>query len=581
MHDLVIRGGKIVDGTGDDAFIGDVAIKGGIIVEIANHAKGETAGAAARDIDADGLLITPGWVDIHTHYDAQATWDPYLTPSSWHGVTTCVMGNCGVGFAPAKPDEREVLIDLMEGVEDIPGAALTEGMEWSWETFPEYLDALEAKPHAIDFGCQVPHGAVRTYVMGERGVANEDATAGDIAAMAKIVREGLEAGAMGFSTSRTSIHKSKSGEHVPGTYAAMDEVFGIGSALNQAGAGVFQMAIEHHEADDNFPWMKKLAQETGRPVLFNLVQPDKAPDKWRDMLKLLEEAGEENIPIYGQTAGRPVGLLFNWQASVHPFMLCATWQAMKELPWEEKYKKLKEPATRRAMCDDDVHFWDDFVNMMMVGHHKMFPLGEEQDYEPSAEMSVEGLSKTTGQDPREIAYDALMRDNGEGIIYFPLFNYTHGDLNVLHELIMHPRTGLSLSDGGAHCATIADGSIPTFMITHWTRDRTRGEKISLEKMVRMQTHDTARLFSLNDRGVLAPGYRADVNVIDYDKLKLGRAHLAWDLPTGAKRYVQRAEGYVATVVAGVPIYENGVETGALPGKLLRGAQATPMKQAAE
>ncbi len=581
MHDLVIRGGKIVDGTGSAPFIGDVAIKGGIIVEVANRDKGEAAGAAVRDMDVDGLVVTPGWVDIHTHYDAQATWDPYFTPSSWHGVTSCVMGNCGVGFAPAAPNQHEILIDLMEGVEDIPGAALTEGMEWSWETFPEYLSAIEAKPHVIDFGTQVPHGAVRTYVMGERGVANEDATAEDIARMAKIVREGLDAGAMGFSTSRTSIHKSKSGEHVPGTYAAMDEVFGLGSALKDTGKGVFQMAIEHHEADENFPWMKKLAQETGRPVLFNLVQADKAPDKWKTMLRLLDEAGKEGVPIYGQTAGRPVGLLLNWRASVHPFVLCATWQAMKDLPWEEQLAKLKTPETRAAMCSDEVHFWDDFVHLIMTGHHKMFPLGPEQNYEPGPEMSAEGIAKATGQNPREIVYDALMRDNGEGIVYFPLFNYSNGDFDVLRQLIDHPRTGLSLSDGGAHCATIADASIPTFMITHWTRDRTRGEKFPLEKMVRMQTHDTARLFGLNDRGVLAPGYRADVNVIDYDKLALARAHLAWDLPTGAKRYVQRAEGYVATVVAGIPTYEGGEATGALPGKLLRGAQAGPMVRAAE
>ncbi|MBN4046678.1 amidohydrolase family protein, partial [bacterium AH-315-P15] len=333
MNDLVIRGGRIADGGGADTFTGDVAIKGGIITEIANRDQGENVGAGAREIDADGLLVTPGWVDIHTHYDAQATWDPYFTPSSWHGVTTTVMGNCGVGFAPAAPDQHDMLIDLMEGVEDIPGAALTEGMEWSWESFPEFLSAIEAKPHVIDFGTQVPHGPLRAYVMGDRGVANEDATAEDIARMARIVREGINAGALGFSTSRTSIHKAKSGGHVPGTYAAMDEVFGLGMALKDAGAGVFQMAIEHHLADENFVWMKRLAQETGRPVLFNLVQADKAPDKWKTMLKLLEEAARENIPIYGQTAGRPVGLLYNWRASVHPFVLCPTWQEIRDLPW--------------------------------------------------------------------------------------------------------------------------------------------------------------------------------------------------------------------------------------------------------
>jgi len=584
MNDLVIRGGKVVDGSGAAAFIGDVAIKGGVITEVANRERGEQAGAGAREIDADGLLVTPGWVDIHTHYDAQATWDPYFTPSSWHGVTSVVMGNCGVGFAPAHTDQasRDTLIDLMEGVEDIPGAALTEGMEWSWETYPEFLDAVEAKPHVLDFGSLVPHGAVRAYVMGERGVHNEDASAEDIARMARIVRDGIKAGALGFSTSRTSIHKAKStGEHVPGTYAAMDEVFGLGMALKEAGAGVFQMAIEHHEADENFSWMKRLAQETGRPVLFNLVQADKAPDLWREMLKKLDEAGKEGIPIYGQTAGRPVGLLYNWRASVHPFALTATWQAMKDLPWDQMLPKLKDPATRAAMCADEVMKWDDFVDLMMVGHHKMFPLGPEQDYEPGPEKSVEGIAKATGQSPREIIYDALMRDDGEGIVYFPLFNYSNGSFDVLEKLIEHPRTGLSLSDGGAHCATITDASIPTFMITHWTRDRSRGPKFALEQMVRMQTRDTARLFGLYDRGLIAPGYRADVNIIDYDKLALGRAHMVWDLPTGAKRYVQGALGYVATICGGTPTYENGEATGALPGKLIRGQQAAPMARAAE
>ncbi len=584
MNDLVIRGGTVVDGSGGSSFTGDVAIKGGIITEIANRDRGEAAGAGAREIAADGLLVTPGWVDIHTHYDAQATWDPYFTPSSWHGVTTVVMGNCGVGFAPCETSDkaRETLIDLMEGVEDIPGAALTDGMEWSWESFSEYLGALEAKPHVLDFGTQVPHGAVRAYVMGERGVHNEDATTDDIARMARIVREGIDAGALGFSTSRTSIHKAKStGEHVPGTYAAMDEVFGIGHALREAGAGVFQMAIEHHEADENFGWMKKLAQETGRPVLFNLVQSDKAPDLWRDMLVRLDEAGREGIPLYGQTAGRPVGLLYNWRASVHPFVLTKTWQAMKDLPWEQMLAKLKEPETRAAMCAEEPMKWDEFVDRLMTGHHKMFPLGPEQDYEPGPEKSVEGISKRAGQNPREIVYDALMQDNGEGIVYFPLFNYSNGSFDVLAELIAHPRTGLSLSDGGAHCATIADASIPTFMITHWTRDRTRGRKFAVEDMVRMQTRDTAKLFGLNDRGLLAPGYRADVNVIDYEKLALGRAHMAWDLPTGAKRYVQGAEGYVATICGGTPTYENGEATGALPGKLLRGQQSAPLAKAAE
>ena len=573
MYDLLIKNGKLVDGIGSAVRQADIAVKGGRIVAV--DGPGTLGSSAARVIEGDGLLVTPGFVDIHTHFDAQATWDPYFTPSSWHGVTSVVMGNCGVGFAPAAPDKHDWLIMLMEGVEDIPGAALHEGIKWQWESFPEYLDALASQPHAIDFGTQVPHGPLRAYVMGERGAKNDAASPDDIAKMAALVAEGLRAGALGFSTSRTLLHKSSDGEFVPGTFASLDEMFGIGRAMRDVGHGVFQMAAEHTQMRKEFHWMKTLAAETGRTVSFSFSQTDMAPDLWKGLLGDLEGAAAEGIDIVGQVAGRAIGVMMGWQATAHPFATYPSWQKIANLPWEERLAHLRDPAFRAAMLAEtpiDMGFFASFITRSFDKMYVPEPGARTFDYEPTPDRTVAAMAKATGRKPQEIAYEALMGDDGKAMMYFPLFNYATKSLEHLHTLHNHPRTRMGLSDAGAHCGAVCDGGMPTFMLTHWTRDRTRGPRLPLEHIVRRQTSETARLFGMYDRGVVAPGYRADLNIIDYDRLRFLDPKMVFDLPAGGRRLVQDAEGYVATFVAGTAIVEDGKATGNLPGKLVRGPQ---------
>jgi N-acyl-D-amino-acid deacylase len=574
MHDLVIRGGKIVDGTGTPAVTGDVAIDGGRITSV-----GGKSGAARREIDADGQIVTPGWVDIHTHYDGQVTWDPYLTPSSWHGVTTVVMGNCGVGFAPARPDRHGWLIELMEGVEDIPGTALAEGIRWEWETFPEYLDALERMPRALDVGTQVAHGAVRAYVMGERGAKNEPATPADIEAMAAIVREGIEAGALGFSTSRTIVHRAVDGEPVPGTFAAEDELFGIGRALGAAGKGVFELAPAGAAGEDlagperEMDWMRRLAGEIRRPISFALIQHDQDPKLYARMLALCADAAASGAIVVPQVAGRPTSMLMGWRTTVHPFLENPTVKAMADLPWERKLARLRDPDVRRRIVNEDVEFSEPIVGFICSSFHKLFPLGDPPEYEPPADRCVAAIAERDGKTAKEVAYDMLMQRDGSEMLYFPLFNYSDGNLDSTLEMLQHPQAALGLSDGGAHCGVICDASTPTYVLTHWVRDRTRGERLALEWAVKKQTHDTAALYGLFDRGVLAPGRKADVNVIDFENLRLRAPGMAFDLPAEGRRLVQRADGYTATIVSGEVAFEEGEPTGALPGKLIRGPQS--------
>ena len=569
MHDLVIRNGALVDGTGAPARAADIAIDKGVITVV-----GVVAGAGVREIDATGLLVTPGWVDIHTHYDGQVTWDPFLTPSSWHGVTTVVMGNCGVGFAPARPDKHDWLITLMEGVEDIPGSALAEGIKWNWESFPEYLDSIDAQARVLDVAAQVPHGSVRAYVMGDRGARNEVATPADIAEMARLVGEGVKAGALGFSTSRTMLHRSKDGEPVPGTFANADELIAVGHAMAEAGHGVFELASDMAPAEDEFAWMKALSQETGIPVTYGLLQSPMQPEKWRDMLRLTEEAREEGAQITAQIACRPTGMVLGWQSTVHPFIARATYRAIADLPFDERLIQLKDPAVRAAILADPSPDIGPIGQILTQGYDRMFRLekGADLDYEPRAEDSVATLAKATGQAPDAIVYDMLMEKDGRGYIYLPLLNYAQFNFDHIREMMDHPMTVLSLSDGGAHCGVICDASFPTYMLSYWARDRERGAKAPLEQVVRMQTHDTAKLYGLNDRGVIAPGMKADVNVIDLAKLKILAPEMVFDLPANGRRLVQRAEGYRATVVSGVVTFENGEATGAMPGKLVRGPQ---------
>lgn len=567
MFDTVIRGGKVVDGTGAPAREADVAIVNGKIAAV-----GPNLGPGRDEIDARGRLVTPGWVDMHTHYDGQVTWDPHLTPSGWHGVTTVVMGNCGVGFAPVRKDAHDWLIQVMEGVEDIPGSALSEGIRWGWESFPEYLDVLERTPLALDVGAQVPHAALRAYVMGEDRSEDDGATADEVARMKDLVKDALLAGALGFTTSRTSLHKTAAGKFVAGTFAPVDELFGIAEALRETGLGVFECAGEHGMMESEIDWMERLATHTGRPVLFNLSQTDFAPELWKKVLTKLEAAGDRGAPLFAQCAGRAIGILMNWRVTAHPFVLHPTFQAISTLPWDELLAKLRDPAVRAQILSEKPTERGLFEAYVTTTFSKMFPLVDPSaDYEPRPEQSIAARAKATGEDPKALAYDAMLEADGTRFLYFPLFNFSNGNLDLLHELHAHPRTHFGLSDGGAHCGAICDGGVPTFMLTHWARDR-RGARLPLEAVIHRQTQATATLYGLRDRGVLAPGLRADVNVIDLDHLALTPPVIATDLPAGGRRLVQDAIGYDLTMVAGVITMRAGSPTGAMPGKLIRGPQ---------
>jgi N-acyl-D-amino-acid deacylase len=573
MHDLVIKGGTVVDGTGAAGVTADLAITDGIVTEV-----GSVDGPARRTVDADGLLVTPGFVDIHTHYDGQVTWDPLLTPTCWQGVTTLVMGNCGVGFAPAAPDRHDWLIGLMEGVEDIPGAALSEGIEWTWETFPEYLDTLDSKPLVLDIGTQVPHGAVRGYVMGERGAANEPATPDDIEAMARIVSQGIESGALGFSTSRTLAHRAIDGEPVPGTFAAEDELFGIGSALGRLGTGVFELAPagalgEDLDAPDKeVDWMVRLAAATGRPVSFGLTQNHIAPDDWRRMLAGCLDANQRGAHVHPQVHARTVSLLLGLQ-TFHPFNWIPSWGEVGLLDVDEQVAKLRDPERRaRFLAEMEVASVDNEILAGFMNPSRMFALGNPPNYEPTPDDSLEARAARAGCSPWELCYDSLLELDGRQLLNSPVLNYADRNLDAAYEMLMHPSTVFGLGDGGAHAGQTCDASSTTFMLTHWVRDRPHGGRLPLELAVHKITAATADLYGLGDRGRLVPGKRADVNLIDFDNLQLGAPVIAHDLPAGGRRLVQRADGYVATIVEGHTTFENGEHTGELPGHLIRGAR---------
>jgi len=572
MHDLVIRGGTLVDGTGAAARKCDVAIDGDRIAAV-----GTEVGPGRREIDATGLMVAPGWVDIHTHYDGQVTWDPHLTPSGWNGVTTVVMGNCGVGFAPVRPGKQQFLIQLMEGVEDIPGTALSEGMSWEWETFPEYLDALDTKPLAIDVGTQVPHGAIRAYVMGERGARNEKATATDVEQMAELVREGLRAGALGFSTSRTILHRAKDGELVPGTTADRAEVVGIGRAMGEVGHGVFEVASDLAPEEEELDWMRAITQETGLPVSFACLQNDLYPDQWKRLLAACEEDARQGGRLTPQVAQRPAGLLLSLESTAHPFLFHPGYQKIAALPIAERVEKMRDPAVRAEILDHapDLSALPGPVGLVVNGWGRMFPLGDPVEYEPAADQSLEAIAQREGRRPEDVAYDLLLERGGKGVIYLPLLGYTGGDLEAVREMMLHPQSVFSLSDGGAHCGLICDASVPTYLLTHWARDRKRGEKIPLEWLVQQQTQHTAAFYGLEDRGVIAPGMKADVNVIDFDGLHIHPPEMVYDLPAEGRRLVQKIDGYEYTVKSGEIIFERGIGTDARPGRLIRGPQAAP------
>jgi N-acyl-D-aspartate/D-glutamate deacylase len=571
--DLVVRGGTIYDGRGGAAFEGDVAVKDGRIAAI-----GAVAGDGAEEIDAKGNIVTPGFVDIHTHYDGQATWESRMQPSSWHGVTTVVMGNCGVGFAPCRREDHDRLVRLMEGVEDIPFPVLTEGLPWNWESFPDYLDSLAGRHFDVDIGTQLPHAALRVFVMGERGANREDATASDIAAMAALARGAVEAGALGFSTSRTLNHRTSDGQPTPTLTASEAELTGIAMGLAAAGKGALQFVSDFADEDAEFALLRRIVERSGRPMSFSLLQSPVRPQAYLSLLGAVEDAVAAGLPIKAQVGARPVGVLFGLELTLNPFTPYPVYQAIAERPLAERVALLQDPEFRERLLSRPPEGW---VRGRLKNWANMHLFPGLPDYEPTPDTSVAVIAERTGTAPEVVALDHLVSKNGHAMIYLTALNYAEGSLEPARYMLAHKDTVPGLSDGGAHVGTICDGSYPTTLLTHWTRDRTRGPKLPLADIIRLQARETARAVGLNDRGVLAPGYRADLNVIDYDTLKLFAPEVVYDLPAGGRRLVQRASGYTATIVAGEVTYRDGEATGALPGRLVRGGQAAPMSAAAE
>jgi N-acyl-D-aspartate/D-glutamate deacylase len=581
MYDLKIEGGVIIDGTGRERFGGDVGIRDGRIVAV-----GDAPEAARETIDADGALVTPGWNDIHTHYDGQVSWDEELAPSSIHGVTTVVMGSCGVGFAPVRPDHHQKLIELMEGVEDIPGTALSEGISWGWESFPEYMNVLDAMPHAIDFLAQVPHDALRVYVMGERAVAGAPATEEDIAEMRRLVRDALEAGAAGFSTGRSDNHRSVHGEWTPSSEAAAEELAGIAQAFRGMGHGVLQAVSDFDilRGDEHFEreWsllegMVKAAG--GRPMSVSTMQRDHSANQWRWILERAQRCVDQGFPVRCQVAPRGIGVLLGLQATFHPFMGFPTYKTFSHLPLEERVARMRDPGVKARMIaekSDKVAgdgsmlppLADFFLQNLDLVAMRLFRFGEVPNYEPTVQESFAAEAMRRGESVLSVMYDAMLEQDGRGLMYFPLYNYSGMNLDVVREMLTHPLAIPGLSDGGAHVGTVCDGSFPTFLLTHWARDRAHG-RIPLEQLVKMQAYDTARFIGLTDRGAVAVGQRANLNVIDFDNLRLRPPTMLRDLPAGGHRLMQRADGYLATLVSGHVIARNGELTGARPGRLVR------------
>jgi len=568
MYDLIIRNGTIIDGSGDPRYLGDVAVKDGRIAKLGTADNPTIDGSANSEIDAGGKLVTPGWVDIHTHYDGQATWDPILAPSSWHGVTTVVMGNCGVGFAPVKPKDRNFLIELMEGVEDIPGAALSEGINWQWESFPEYLDALEAMPRAIDVATQVPHGAIRAYVMGERCNTDYAPTQSEVDEMAALVREGVEAGALGFSSSKTLLHKDIHGEYMPGTFSGNEEMLALGLGMKSLNNAVFELVSDHLGDDKEWEWVTEFQKQTGLTV--TLIATTAPAYENGKMYKLAEQARKEGREIRPQAAGRPTGVLHGLQSSFHAFVGHPTWRSeLASLDHDALVERLHDPEIKAQILSEESMITSGPMRDLSALMGQVFPLGETPNYEPGPEDSIAGIAQTRGMDPMEVMYDLLAANDGKELFYQPLGGYQGYSLDGQKRLLEHPNVLFGLSDGGAHCGVIADAGMPTFIMTHWGRDRSKGQKMELEFIVQALTSKTAEAFGMYDRGLIKEGMIADINVIDFEELKLFRPEAIFDLPMGGRRLVQRAEGYDMTIKAGEVIFNKGTHTGALPGKLVR------------
>ncbi len=577
QHDLVIRGGELADGDGGPLRSADVAVDGGRIVAV-----GAVPGRGREEIDARGKLVTPGFVDIHTHYDGQAIWDSHLQPSSWHGVTTAVMGNCGVGFAPVQAQHRQRLVELMEGVEDIPGSALHEGLSWAWDSFPSYLDALAARPRDMDIAAQLPHGALRVEVMGERGARLEAATATDLQRMRAIAAEAMRAGAIGFSSSRSVNHRSIKGEPTPSLRAAEDELQAIAGGLRDAGSGVLQFISDFNvpSLEEEFAMLTRLVRDSGRPLSYSLAQRPAAPGLWRHLLGLTEAARALGLPITAQVAPRPIGVLLGLQGSLNPFSACPGYRAIAALPLAERLALLQQPGLRQQLLAELQALGlqrdrkRDPLLPRFDAFDRVYVFGDPPDYEPPAEQSVAALAARRGVTPAEAAYDLLLGNAGRAFLFAPFANYAEGNLDACHDMLAHPCTVPGLGDGGAHVSIISDGSFPTTLLAHWGRDRPSG-RFDIGWLVRRQTWDTARTVGLFDRGRVRPGCKADLNVIDLPRLQLLAPVMADDLPAGGRRLLQRARGYEATIVSGVVVSREGQPTGALPGALVRGPQSAP------
>lgn len=567
-YDLIVRNGTVVDGSSGKPFEGDVAVSKGRIAEVGSRISGK----GVEEIDAKGKIVTPGFVDIHTHYDGQATWDSRLSPSSIHGVTTAVFGNCGIGFAPCKPEDHDRLISLMEGVEDIPHPVLQEGLKWNWESFGDFLNALEAIPHDIDFGAQLPHGALRVYVMGERGAKQEPATDQDIFKMAALAREAMRDGALGFSTSRTLNHKTADGQNTPSYGAAEKELVGIAMGLKQAGLGVLQVVSDFPGGEREFSVLRRMVEASGRPLSVSVGQAHIAPNSYRNILGWLKQANDDGLQMRAQVCGRPVGILLGLELTLNPFSGHPVYKEVAALPFEQRLAAMRDPAFQNRLLLSEPNADHPFVKSVLRGFDYMYILSDPPNYEPDPETSIAAQARRAGVAPERMLLDIITAGDGKAQIYFAFINYANGSLDPSYEMINDPNCVMGLSDGGAHVGTICDGSFPTTNLTHWTRDRTRGPKVPLEKMIAKQTRETALTVGLGDRGLLKRGYKADLNVIDYDRLTLHVPTVQYDLPSGGRRLMQYAEGYTATVVNGQIVYRDGQATGALPGRLVRGAR---------
>jgi N-acyl-D-aspartate/D-glutamate deacylase len=563
-HDLLIRGGRVADGLGTPLFEADVAIKDGRI-----SAVGKIEGDARQVLDAKGAIVAPGFVDIHTHYDGQAVWDSQLASSSWHGVTTVVMGNCGVGFAPVRQHDRERLIELMEGVEDIPGIALHEGLDWAWESFADYLAALERRPHDVDLCAQLPHGALRVYVMGERAARLEPANEDDIARMREIAATAMRAGALGFSTSRSINHRTIKGDPTPSLRASEAELTGIAMGLADAGRGVLQLLSDFDtpSLEEEFAMLRRVVEKSGRPLSFTVAQKHDDPQGWRKLLQLVDQAVKDGLPIRAQVAPRPIGMLLGLQASLNPFSGSPMVREIADKPLAERYAIMRDPAFKASVLEHLARTTRKRLDLKLL-----FPFGDPPNYEPHPSTSIAAQAERTGRSPDDLAYELTLQDEGRAFLYTPFANYHDGNLQACREMMADPNTVIGLGDGGAHVGMISDASFPTFLMTHWAKECGRSDGFDISWLIKRQTSDTARTVGLLDRGVIKPGMKADLNVIDLAKLALPAPRMAFDLPAGGKRLLQKADGYRATVLSGVVTYRDGEATGDLPGRLVRGAQ---------